>query len=577
MVADAVINGAYETANDASKAILYQDRHTVPPSTIRMWVTERQVGKLFGDVLPLRTGRPARKATPEVKEAVRKMLSEDNGLYYRKVAAKLVKEGYPQMSPAYVGKIAREMGWTEKLVTRHQEYAWFKRETLVARKRWLDELEANPDDERKYVFIDESYFAPSRLSRRRGKALHGERPTMTGSRSGKTLYLTLAVTPDTDLRGPQYSVLFPSMSDTTMFQSFVTGLLGKLGVPQKPDTLPEGVEPYILWYDNASFHHTAMKNIRALYGENVVLRPTAPSSPDLHPIEQLFAIIKKRAESVDDIRYTGRMLKPEALHARLSRAVAQTCTGELTASCLRHSKSYYPAVRCFYPWKSGNGAPTTAQLDVWREYRKEFNNSDTVPTTAPSNRELVGWYRRNGLGTYATMIERALEVARTSRLPPRITASDDGLVPPADLIPLFGRDGNPAQVTYQRPAGEVRANTTVGPASVAVYHGPALDALAQAATRRTELEEAQRLAAAEEADARRVADAQAAEVRRLAAERRAEERPARKRRRVHKPHMCRTCGKPRLGHPTDGRHWSPAAGGWVMPVVPDPVVGDVDE
>ena len=57
--------------------------------------------------------------------------------------------------------------------------------------------------------------------------------------------------------------------------------------------LPELKEPSLLVFDNAPFHNKkAIKELVEAHGHSILPLPTY--SPDLNPIEQSFAVIKKR-------------------------------------------------------------------------------------------------------------------------------------------------------------------------------------------------------------------------------------------------------------------------------------------
>ena len=127
------------------------------------------------------------------------------------------------------------------------------------------------------VYLDESGFEPT-TGRNYGWAVRGKK--VHGERSGNSRPRTSLIAAK---RGKQMlaPVLFEGSTDSAWFNQWLEHHLFK-------ELLPNST----LIMDNAAFHkkkdiHQISKN----YGHNVLFLP--PYSPDLNPIEQDFATIKK--------------------------------------------------------------------------------------------------------------------------------------------------------------------------------------------------------------------------------------------------------------------------------------------
>ena len=129
------------------------------------------------------------------------------------------------------------------------------------------------------VYFDESGFAANAYRSHgwaeRGKKIH---VNITGNhhRGGTNLIMAQ--------RGKEWlaPMLFEGGCNTGLVNDWVRDFL-----------LPELTEPSLVIMDNAGFHNKeAISNLLAEKGHK--LMPLPPYSPDFNPIEQSFAIIKKR-------------------------------------------------------------------------------------------------------------------------------------------------------------------------------------------------------------------------------------------------------------------------------------------
>jgi putative transposase len=136
------------------------------------------------------------------------------------------------------------------------------------------------------IHIDEAGFAPS-TERPFGRAPRGEK--VHGSRSGQRRPRTSLIAARVDNRLTA-TVLFKGTCDTEFFNAWL-----------KESLLPRTAAGAALVMDNASFHKSpATRKLIADAKCDLVYLP--PYSPDLNPIENDFANIKKRWQYDSDAK-----------------------------------------------------------------------------------------------------------------------------------------------------------------------------------------------------------------------------------------------------------------------------------
>jgi len=150
----------------------------------------------------------------------------------------------------------------------------------TTRQCYLDDLSDASDEygEENIVYFDESGFEEEVVRPHGwapiGKKVHGEK---SGSKRHRTNLIMAQ-------RGKEW--LSPMTFDFACNSSVVNAWLEKM-------LLPELKKPSIIVMDNASFHKK--DEIRQLLEDHGhVLLPLPPYSPDFNPIEESFAVLKKR-------------------------------------------------------------------------------------------------------------------------------------------------------------------------------------------------------------------------------------------------------------------------------------------
>ena len=142
------------------------------------------------------------------------------------------------------------------------------------------------------VYFDESGFEEE-VVRLNGWALKGRR--VYGDISGSKRQRTNLI-----MAQRRKKWLAPMLFDFSCNAEVVREWLEKM-------LLPELSEPSVIVMDNASFHKK--DTIRALLEQHGhTLLPLPPYSPDFNPIEQSFAVLKKRRLSVQPPHTVDRLL-----------------------------------------------------------------------------------------------------------------------------------------------------------------------------------------------------------------------------------------------------------------------------
>ena len=182
----------------------------------------------------------------------------------------------PSLGLAPARSAARSGGWillkktTRYIERNHSKRMWFLHELRLYVKKY---------GSKNIVYFDESGFAANVYRTHgwaeRGVKIHGD---ITGNHHRGRTNLIMAQ------RGKEWlaPMLFEGGCHTELVNDWVRDFL-----------LPELTAPSLIIMDNARFHNKEnISNLLAAKGHK--LMPLPPYSPDFNPIEQSFAIIKKR-------------------------------------------------------------------------------------------------------------------------------------------------------------------------------------------------------------------------------------------------------------------------------------------
>jgi transposase len=130
------------------------------------------------------------------------------------------------------------------------------------------------------VFIDESGCDKRSGYRRRGWAPSGATPVQVDEFQRKQRFQILAAYTQ---RGVELARIYPGSTDAALFEDFIKQLLHHCGKWPEPKS--------VLVMDNASIHGS--ERLEQMCAEpGVRLLKLAPYSPDMNPVEELFAEIK---------------------------------------------------------------------------------------------------------------------------------------------------------------------------------------------------------------------------------------------------------------------------------------------
>ena len=165
----------------------------------------------------------------------------------------------------------------------HERDPWQRRRFLRLRERFRRRG-------KQFVHIDECGFAPS-TARRYGYAPKGQRVDglISGHRRPRTSLLAARI--EGRLEKP---LLFEGTCDTRVFNAWLQTRL-----------CPRLTAQHLVIMDNATFH-TSPETAQLIEETGATLLFLPPYSPDLNPIEQDFAALKKRREyqehvTIDDL------------------------------------------------------------------------------------------------------------------------------------------------------------------------------------------------------------------------------------------------------------------------------------
>jgi transposase len=217
-------------------------------------------------------GRP-RSITPPMIEALCEHLIEKPGLYQDEMAIFLWDEFGILVTKFSIGRALASIGWSKKAARR------------VAKERNADLRDFylhNLSEFRSYhlIYIDESGCDKRAGFRRTGWSPLGVTPVQISRfQRGQRYQILPAYTQD----GILLARVFRGSTDATVFEDFLEQLLQHCGRWPEPKS--------VLIMDNASFHHT--DRVEAMCSEaGVKLMYLPPYSPDLNPIEEMFAELK---------------------------------------------------------------------------------------------------------------------------------------------------------------------------------------------------------------------------------------------------------------------------------------------
>lgn len=223
------------------------------------------------------------KAPPNRAERRRKISSEDlSGLCTSLLTdpgqsldemARFLEEKTCSVHPATISRNLTKNGWSRKTTRRNPK-------ARNADLRDYYSYQVCGMDPKQVVFIDESGCDKRAGIRHKGWAPLGVTPVKRTSSQRDRRYQIL---PAYTTEGVLYSRIFPGTTDSTLFESFIRGLLPHCG--QWPD------ENSVLIMDNASIHHSErIEQMCRDAGVRLLYLP--PYSPDLNPIEEFFSEFK---------------------------------------------------------------------------------------------------------------------------------------------------------------------------------------------------------------------------------------------------------------------------------------------
>jgi transposase len=230
--------------------------------------------RLFGSVrAPSNKGGRPRSLTPVMIKALCDHLLEKPHLYLDEMAVFLWDEFQAEVPISSISRALKREGWSKKAAKQKAK-------------------ERNPDLRDGYfhflsdfcsyhlVYVDESGCDKRIGFRRTGWSPLGVAPSQVAKFHRDQRYQIL---PAYAQDGIILSRIFQGSTDASMFEDFVEELLHHCGKWPEPKS--------VLVMDNASFHHSEkIEQMCSQAGVKLVYLP--PYSPDLNPIEELFAELK---------------------------------------------------------------------------------------------------------------------------------------------------------------------------------------------------------------------------------------------------------------------------------------------
>lgn len=241
------------------------------PRSIR---TIRSNLKCFGSVTAPMNGVGRRRTiTPPMLEALCEHLLEKPNLYQDEMVVFLWDEFRVLVTIYSVGRALASVGWSKKA---SRQIA--RERNAELRDYYLHTISSF----RSYhlVYVDESGCDKRAGFRRTGWSPLGVTPVQISQfHRGQRYQILPAYAQD----GVVFSRVFQGSTDAVVFEDFIRQLLHHCGRWPEPKS--------VLVMDNASFHRTeGVRQICLAAGVKLVYLP--PYSPDLNPIEELFAELK---------------------------------------------------------------------------------------------------------------------------------------------------------------------------------------------------------------------------------------------------------------------------------------------
>lgn len=230
--------------------------------------------RLFGGVKapPNKGGRP-RSVTPVMIQVLCDHLLERPHLYLDEMVIFLWDEFQIQVTTCSISRALKYNGWSKKSA---------KQSAMERNADLRDAYFHFISDFCSYhlVYVDESGCDKRIGFRRTGWSPLGITPSQVTKFHGGQRYQIL---PAYSQDGIVLSRVFQGSTDASVFEDFIKELLHHCGKWPEPKS--------VLVMDNASFHHSeGIEQICSQAGVKLVYLP--PYSPDLNPIEELFAELK---------------------------------------------------------------------------------------------------------------------------------------------------------------------------------------------------------------------------------------------------------------------------------------------
>jgi len=215
-----------------------------------------------------------KKITPTILRALIEHLTQEPELYQDEMADFLYDKFHIVVATSTISRALASARWSRKVTRR------------VAHERNADLRDfylSNLSGFRSYhlIYIDESGCNNHDGSRRTGWSPLGTAPVQVNRFHRERRYHIL---PAYSQDGVITSWVYQGSTDSTVLESFIERLLPYCGRWPEPKS--------VLVMDNASFHHSPkIKQLCDDAGVKLVFLP--PYSPDLNPIEEFFAQLKK--------------------------------------------------------------------------------------------------------------------------------------------------------------------------------------------------------------------------------------------------------------------------------------------
>ena len=219
-----------------------------------------------------RVGRH-RAITPLMRDALFEQLAKRPDMFRYEMIRFLHDRFDLEVSPTAMSRMLKTEGWSRKTNRRVA-----KQRNPDLRELYLYKL----SDCRSYqlVFIDESGCDKRSGHRRQGWAPSGATPVQVDEFNREQRFQILAAYTQ---RGVELARVYPGYTDAVIFDDFIEQLLHHCGKWPEPNS--------VLVMDNASIHRSERLEQMCIEA-GVRLLKLAPYSPDMNPIEELFAEIK---------------------------------------------------------------------------------------------------------------------------------------------------------------------------------------------------------------------------------------------------------------------------------------------